>query len=164
MSLRFSLPLGGHSENAVAPADLGAAGAQSSFLSMVNADQLYFCGYYAAGASGNGPILVVEAASDAAGTGASAVALSEIWTKVGSGEWTRVPAVDRQSTVASYDTDAVGGDDEALEFIIRIHDGDLAEGKTHVRINNAAAGGNRTGYVHAVSDQRSYAGKNSPAL
>ncbi len=164
MSLRFSLPLGGHSENAVAPADLGANPAQSSFLSMVNVDQLYLCGFYTAGASGNGPELVVEAASDAAGTGAAAVAISEIWTKVGAGEWTRVANVDRQNPVLSYDTDAVGGDDEDLEFIIRIHNGDLAEGKSHVRINTAAAGGNRVGYVHVVSDQRNFAGKNAPAL
>lgn len=160
----FTLPLGGHVETAVAPADLGAGAANGSYASMVNVEDLFIYGYYAAGAAGNGPELAVEAASDASGTGASAVALSEIWTRVGSGEWTRVASVDRQNTVVSFDTDAVGGDDEACEFVIRVFGADLADGKTHVRCAIPAAGGNRQGYVSYIATNRAYRGKVTPAL
>lgn len=160
----FSLPLGGHIENAVAPADIGAAAATGSFANMESVENLYIYGCYAAGAAGNGPVVAVEQASDGSGTGTVALAISEIWTKVGSGAWTRVAAVNRQATVATYDTDGVGGDDEAVEIVVRVNTDDMTDGKTHVRVNTPAAGGNRDGAWTYICMDRKYRGKVTPAL
>jgi hypothetical protein len=164
MNDSFNMVNGGSVVPAVVPADYGAAAVDGAYISLRDVVSAEVFGHFAGGVAGNGPILEMKQATSAAGAGEAVLPMTEIWTKVGAGDWTRVAGVDRTNPVNTFDTDTVGGDDEALQFLIRVHEGTLDSGFSHVKFECAAAGGNRLASVTYLSRQRLYAGSGTPQM
>ena len=118
------------------------------------------------GAAGENPIISLEQAQDSAGTGAKALTLRKVATKIGtptlvaaSDVFAEVASIDRDNPAANY-TVPSSGDKEAvvLAYVLQ-QDLDVNNGFTHIRLNCSDVGAtSQLGTLIYIAGNRAYKG------
>lgn len=129
-------------EAGVVPVDMSAAANNGDWVSLVNYHRCVVVLYKAAGTAGDDPVFTLKQATDAAGTGAKALAFDVVNEKVGTlasiAAWTRVA----QSAAGTY-TNAASAEAQALIVVeVRSNELDVLNGFTHIQVSVPDVGTN----------------------
>jgi len=130
----------------VTPVDLQTGANDGDWVNLANVGRCVVVVYSGIGTAGDDPILALQQAIDAAGTGAKDLTFTKIRHKTGAtllsavGQWTKVT----QSAAASYDTDPIAGAENEQLLAVEITPDmlDATNGFTWVRGRVADVGGN----------------------
>ena len=151
----------------LAPVNLATAAVNGRWFSMRNCNAVNAILISAIGTAGEDPVITLEQAKDASGTGAKALTLRRVDEKIGgtgftsaNDLWVNVATIDRDNPAASR-TNATSAENEAVQAVyILATDLDLANNFTHIRMNVADVGsGAQLGCIIYVPSQRHYQGK-----
>lgn len=172
LSNNFDLLVGGDIVIAKPIGDFADGDNLGEFASMQNIDKLYVLVLLAAGTATQDAVLELQQAKDAAGDGVKALNITDLHYKSGAdlaaiNTWTKVDAITRKDSVASYDAIGAGAATQQQAFVIRVHEDDLdnANGFTHVRFKVADTGANaRQGTAIYIAPAMGYQGVGRPAL
>lgn len=172
---RFSMLLFNKIVAAIPPVDLASAAASGPYASLKNCEAITMIIIKAAGTAGDDPVITLTQAKDSSGTGAKTLNITSLAHQIAAditAETTFTDGldadgdvIDRQNSVASYDTDGINGAENEALIVIRVHQDDLDDDYTHVRLNIADVGTNaQLGAAIYIADGLAYAGQNAPAF
>lgn len=175
---RFDFVDGGAIVAAVVPVNLATAAVNGPWVGVPHLDKLYILVVAGAGTAGEDPVITLEQATAAAGTGAKALSISELHYQVAADitaerDWTRpngadaATEVDRQNKLTEFDSDSIAGAENQLAVLIGVyqHDLDVNNGFTHVRAKIADVGtGAQLGAMFYLAKEKLYRGSDSPDI
>lgn len=182
MSALFSqLPNGGGISVALAPVDLSVAAVNSLWASIRNVNKsLFLLVFLKAGTAGDNVTISLQQAKDAAGTGAKALNIKEVFFKKGAttfvtapntnDKFTRSPStpVNRETAISSYNTttDRVAATNDFMALIrISPADVDLVNNFAYVRAQFTDPGSNaQLGCAFWIPDGAAYLGDSAPSI
>lgn len=174
MHQQFSLLKFANVVAALPPTDLSSAAVNTPWISLRNALALEFLIIKAIGTAGDDPVINLQQATDASGTGAKTLNITSLAHQTAAditastsftlGLNTDGDTIDRETSVASYDTDGIDGAENEQLINVRVHSEDLDEGFAFVRLQIADVGTNaQLAAVIAIALGLNYAGENKPA-
>lgn len=159
---------------AITPSDLSSAALSGPYASLKHCEALTIIIIKSIGTAGDDPVITLTQAQDAAGTGAKALNITSLKHQTGADITTSTSftdgldgsgnVIDRQYPVSSYDTDGIAGAESEQLILIRVHEDDLDEGFTHVKLNIADVGTNaQLGAAIYIASGLAHSGINKPA-
>lgn len=112
------------------------------------------------------PVIALQQATDASGTGAAALGITDIVTISATdpdaaleSEMNFHENINRTTPSTSFDSTAFGGTTNKIyRVVIRVPAGTLTDGNTHVRVNTTGTATARAFQAVAISNNRSYCG------
>lgn len=149
------------------PIDLSAAANTGRWFSMKDCPAVNAILITAIGTAGDDPVITLEQAQDAAGTGAKALNIYRVDEKIGgtgftssNDLWANVASIDRDNPATSR-TNTVSAENEAVQsFFILAQDLDVNNDFTHIRMKVADVGSNaQLGCIIYIPSRRGYQGK-----
>lgn len=149
------------------PQDLSSAANTGRWFSLANCPAVNAVLITAIGTAGDDPVITLEQAKDASGTGAKELTIRRVDEKIGgtgftssNDIWTRVTTIDRDNPATSR-TNTTSAENEAVQSIfILATDLDVANGFTHIRMKVADVGSNaQLGCIVYIPAARFYQGK-----
>lgn len=157
-----------------APVDLQTAALNGRWVSPKGAGGMNAILIAAIGTAGDDPVISLEQAQDASGTGAKVLHIKQVSYKVGATGlvaaqdlWQEVASIDRDNAVTSFDSESINGAENELILSVGIRETDLDinNGFTHLRLNCADVGGNaQLGAILYIPWDRVYKGEHNASL
>ena len=129
------------------PIDASAAAVVGRWFNMINCDALNILLVKGLGGATENPVITLEQAQDSSGTGAKALTIARIDTKIGNTGftaatdlWSRVTTVNVDNKVSSYTFAASAVNEGVVNFYVLDTDLDINNGFKYVRASVADVG------------------------
>jgi len=119
----------------ITPVDLRTGANTGDFVGLTQYGRCVIVVQKGIGSAGDDPVLTLEQATDAAGTGVKALNFTEVWSKVGP-QTALAAFIKTTQPAANTFVDAVSAEAEAVFVVeVRAEQLDVAGGFTHVRLS-----------------------------
>jgi hypothetical protein len=156
------------------PVDLSSAALAGRWISMANVAAMNAILIAGIGTAGDDPVISLEQATDASGTGAKALNIKHLRYKIGSTSidaaddvWVEETTIDRDNPAASWDSDGVAGAENVLLVNVYVlpQDLDINNDFAYIRLNVADVGTNaQLGAILYIPSDLTYKGKKNFSL
>jgi hypothetical protein len=150
--------------SAFVPVDMQTADNVGDWVNLKNYGRVVVILHKGIGTAGQDPVITLEQAQDNADTGAKALNITTVWSKVGTQTAIAGFTKNTQAAAATY-TDAVSAEAQGLFVVeVRAEELDVANGFTHVRLKIPDVGGNAQlgGALYLLLNPR-YGGADTPS-